>query len=52
MDGLDWTLLGILVVMAIVAAGEYLLGAKQLAMSTLLWLALLSCFFVVSLYAR
>ncbi len=52
LDGLDWTLLGILVFMVAVAGGEFLLGAKQLATSTLLWVVLLTCFFVVSLYVR
>lgn len=52
LDNLDWMLLGILTLMTIVAAGEYFMGAKQLARSTLLWMVLLTCFFVVSLYVR
>ena len=52
MDRLDWVFLGILVVMFVVAAGERLLGARQLAKSTLLWAIVLSCFFAASVYYR
>jgi hypothetical protein len=52
MDGLDWAFLGILIAMGLVAGGEFLAGAKQLAVSTLLWVVVLACFFAASLYVR
>lgn len=51
-DNLDWFMLLVILIIAIVACVEYLLKKKQLAKGTFIWMLVVTMFFVFSLFFR